>query len=113
MSEAPAKAELPEAEWVAVSAGWHGVVGKVDALAADVSLTPVKQAARDATGKVDAAWQEVLAASTAKDKNRYVQAQSQLVQAYSAMGTITDSDAAQLKGLLEPLQSAYDAVINL
>ncbi len=110
LAEAPAKTELGEADWTAVSAGWHAIVGKVDALAVDGNFTPTKQAARDATGKIDAAWQEVLAAHAAKDKGRYVQAQSQLVQAYSTLGTITDVDTVQLKGLLDPLQSAYAAI---
>ncbi len=112
LAEAPAKTELGEADWAEVSAGWHAIVGKVDALAADDNFTPTKQAARDATARIEVAWQEILAAHTAKDKSRYLQAQSQLIQAYSTLGTVTDVDAAQLKGLLDPLQSSYDVVIN-
>ncbi len=110
LAEAPVKTELTEAEWTDVASGWRAVVGKVDAIVADGNFTPTKQAARDATSKVDAAWQEVLAAHTAKDKSRYIQAQAQLVQAYSTLGTITDVDTVQLKGSLDPLQSAYAAI---
>jgi hypothetical protein len=110
ISEAPAKSELAEADWADAAAGWHATVGKVDALAADASFTLTKQAARDATGKIDAAWQELLSAHTAKDKGKYLQAQSSLVQAYSTLGTVTDVDSVQLKALLDPLQSAYNDI---
>ncbi len=108
----PPEAELTEADWAGVSTGWHTVVSKVDALTVNASFRPTKQAAHAAAEKVDAAWQEVLAASVAKDKARYEQAQEQLVQSYRALGTIQDTDAVQLKALLDPLQSAYSGIIN-
>jgi len=103
------KPELVESDWAAQAAAWHAAAGKVDTLAANANFAPVKQVAQITTKKIDAAWQEIIAANAAKDKARYLKAQSQLADSYGTLGDITGVSTKQLKTLLDPLQLAYKA----
>lgn len=108
ISSVPAQTELTEKDWQTQGAAWHDTADKVGKLATHTDFEPTKQAAFEAAKKIDAAWQEVVAAHTAKDQSKYANAQAQLASAYGALDTMATVSEQQLKKALDPLQPAYE-----
>lgn len=107
IGEIPSKSELTEADWGAQADTWHNAVVRIEKLPSNTDFAPTKQIARETVLKIDAAWKEVLAAHTAKDKARYLKAQGQLADAYNSLENIAVVGAKQFKIILGPLQTAY------
>ena len=99
------KVEAAEDSWEDTATIWRQTTERLDKLIVHESFKPTKQIALRSVGAVSAAWQEVLAATTAKDKVRYENAQTMLAQAYSGMSNITDMDTKQLHSLSDALAS--------
>jgi hypothetical protein len=108
MSTLTGKPEVTENDLEAQETLWHDGSGKVEKLSVSTAFAPTKQAALDATKKIDTAWQGVLAAHKAKDQTKYASAQSQLATAYDSLNGVVDTNTKQLKALLDPLQSVYE-----
>lgn len=102
------KDRLPETDWQAQATAWHTAAQTGAKLSAHDSFSTTKQAAVATLQKIDAAWQEVLAAHTAKDKARFLQAQASLVQEYGGLGEITTISTNNFQALLDELQKAYN-----
>lgn len=101
------KPQLAEGDWEAQATAWHEAAAKIDTLAVSANFVPTKQTAQTATKKIEAAWQEVIAAHKVKDKARYLKAQSQLADSYATLHAMTETSTQKLKLLLDPLQTAY------
>jgi hypothetical protein len=100
------KAELVEGEWAAQATTVHTSVDKIAKLKVQSNFSPVKQKATEVATRIDTAWQAVLAAHSGKDKAKYTQAQTELIQAYGSLGAISDISARQVEGLAGTVASS-------
>lgn len=103
------KTELAEGEWEAQAAAWHAALDKMNKATVGDTFVPTKKVALEVIKGIDDAWRSVIAAHQAKDKAAYTKAQTLLVQSYGALGNISDSNEKQLKSILVPLQTQYEA----
>lgn len=95
--------ELAEADWGAQPGLWQTTVKSVSDLSTHTSFTSVKGVAVKQVSDLEAAWKELVAAHQAKDKARFIKAQSQLVQGYAALGEIALASSQQFQKLIGQL----------
>ena len=98
-----APTELAEGDWGAQPALWQATVKSVSDMPADTTFASVKGVAVKQVSELEAAWRELLTAHQAKDKVRFIKAQSQLVQGYAALGEIALASSQQLQKLISQL----------
>ncbi len=102
-------AQPDEKTWDQVAAAWHKFGAEIAAMKPDVSFESTKKVAVTAVTGIDTAWQELLAAHTAKDKPRFVMARAGVMAAYDALGAITAENDKQVSLLDKKLSQAYSA----
>lgn len=98
-----------EKTWDQVAAAWHQLSVDIATAKSDASFAPTKQVAVTAASGIDAAWQELVSAHQAKDRTRFIKAQSGLVTAYDGLATITAENDKQVSALDTKLTQAYKA----
>jgi hypothetical protein len=104
--------KLTEATWGSQAAIWQDADKNMGKVSSGVAFAPVKAGAFEKIKVLESAWQELLAAHTAKDKAKYTEAQSKLVVAYGALASLSTVGTEQLAPLTLSLQSAYSQLFT-
>lgn len=107
LSEVTTASALADAEWGTALQKWTDAEKKVTQLSSVDSFTASKQLAVQRISSVKAAWQEVIAASQAKDRKRYEAATVSLGQTYAALVDIKGASEAGLLLLIDKVNSSY------
>jgi hypothetical protein len=111
LSEALAATDkkVTETSFSSVLSNWKAAAVAVKEMDAPTGFAPVKAKAQKAVTDVEAAWQALVAAHTAKDEAKYEKALKTLPGVYSAIGGIEQESAKQTAALSKIVQSRYDA----
>lgn len=100
-------AESDEAAWQQTAVSWRGLAEKLKALQVSAPFKPVLTRIITEVEHVDASWQEVVAAHTAKDRARFEKAKDELSKAYGSLKDITQLSTDALMPLQKQLSSDY------
>jgi len=99
--------KVTEATWNSQVAIWQDAGKAIRNLSSEAAFTPIKASALEKIKVLESAWQELIAAHTAKDKAKYTEAQGKLTIAYEALSSLSTVSVEQLTKLADSLQSAY------
>jgi hypothetical protein len=107
------KEKVTEETWSSQMAVWKDASAAVAKISStEPAFTPVKTEAVEKIRLVGAAWQDLISAHAAKDKTKYNEAQSKLVEAYAALHSVSTTSTEQLAKLATSLQLAYQQLFN-
>jgi hypothetical protein len=80
--------------------------------ASEEPFQPIRTAAIDKMKVVQVAWAELIAAHTAKDKAKYIDAQAKLATAYEALPSLVNMSNQEFVKVSKALQSSYDELFS-
>lgn len=86
---------------------WRDTAKAVDELKVTKNFSSVKVRTQETLRLIVAGWSDVIAAHTAKDKTRYMDAQAQLAGAYDGLAGIANESTVQYTKLTTTLQGVY------
>jgi hypothetical protein len=110
---AASEGKVTEETWGSQVATWQDASKAIAKISSAESLfVPLKTSATEKVTSIQTAWQDVIAAHTAKDKAKYSEAQTKLIAAYAALSSISTVNAEQLSKLTTPLESAYADLLS-
>lgn len=102
--------DLDEAAWAETAAKWHTLAGKTKELKVGGAFDEVLQRSITETTHLDACWQEVLAATAAKDRTRFQTAKDELSKAYGTFKDTAQLSTATFITLQKELEVQYVAL---
>lgn len=85
----PQAGELAEDTWEAQMIAWGDAAMTIEKMTATDSFKPTQQLAVEHATAIKAAWQDVIAAHQAKDKQKYLAAQGSLATAIDALNEVS------------------------
>lgn len=100
------QASTTEATWQSQVETWGIAVEAIKKMSVEPAFIPVKDGTLSATQSVATAWQNIVVAHKAKDKAKYVEAQTRLADAYDALRGVV-SHSHEFTKLADSLQAAY------
>lgn len=104
ISTAPQAGELADGSWEKQMVGWESTAKAAEKMTVSDSFRPTQQVAVKRLASVKVAWQEVIAAHQAKDKQKYLAAQNALASAIDSLNevaTVSQQTFTRLAGELE------------
>lgn len=102
--------DLDEAAWAETAAKWHTLAGKTKELKVGDAFDKVLQRSITETAHLDACWQEVLAATAAKDRTRFQTAKDELSKAYGTFKDTAELSTATFITLQNEFEAQYVAL---
>ncbi len=99
--------KITEASWDSQPASWQAAADTIKKMSVNTTFAPVKTNAVDVTRSIQSAWQMLISAHKAKDKAKYLDAQSKLTQAYSGLPLLATKSTEHFNTIVKPLQDAY------
>lgn len=99
--------EVDETKWPGVTKQWADAETKIQKLNVAGSFSATKDLAVSKAKSIQAAWNALIAANSAKDRAKYEEADAMLTQAYGTLDEITQSSEAKLLPLITKLEQAY------
>ena len=104
----PQPTELDDDRWSQQTVAWSTVISTTTDLKVSESFQPTKTLVITKMTAIRSAWQAVIAASDAKDKTKYLDAQKTLAAAYDGLNEVIMTDSSDtLQALLRPLPDTY------
>lgn len=104
--------DLDEASWPETAAKWHTLAEKIKPLKVSGRFEPVLKRITTEAEYMDASWQEVVAAHTAKDRARYEKAKDELSKSYGTFKDAVELSRSSIEPLLQDFQAKYDDIIS-
>ena len=100
---------VEEKDWQVYASGWQSAADATKAMTVSAAFDPVKQKANELTGALASGWSEVIAASGAKDKNRFMKAQEELMRTYNGLGSIADTANEHIGPVASDVGKTYES----
>lgn len=100
---------VEEKDWQGYASGWHSAADATKSMIVSAAFDPVKQKASELTGALASGWDEVIAASGAKDKSRFVKAQEEIMRTYNGLGSIADTANEHIGPVASDVGKAYES----
>lgn len=101
---------IEEKDWEGQVAAWRTANQELKDMSASEAFGPTRQKALESTEAVIKAWDEVIAASKEKNKQRYTKAGEALTTAHDTLDGVLEVNTQQIKPLTEALESAYRGI---
>ena len=101
---------IAESEMMQLSQQWDAVIKKIDSQSVTSDFNTTKADALRKTRDVYTAWQNLIDASTRKDRTKYEQAVTQLGVAYGAFEQLAQTNEQQLRIIATELERAFGAL---
>lgn len=105
--------KVTETTWSSQVSIWQNAGNVITKMSvSETSFKVVKTAALDKIKAIESAWQAVIAAHEAKDKAKYVEAQTALATAYAGLSELVNVGAQQFSAVADSLQSTYAELLS-
>ncbi len=102
--------DLGEAAWAETAAKWHMLSVKTKELKVSKAFDEVLKRSITETARLDTCWQEVLAATAAKDRSRFQTAKDELSKAYGTFKDTAQLSTATFTTLQKEFEAQYVAI---
>jgi hypothetical protein len=101
--------EVADTAWGTQVTAWQATGAAIEKLTVSQDFKPVKQLAIQKVAAVATAWQGVVAAHEAKDKQKYLAAQAELSKAYDGLDEVAVKVTEDISTLASDTQESYQA----
>lgn len=106
-TKVPPTDELADPTWQAQLNNWKSINQAIKKQSVSADYKPIQQLAVERTAAVAAAWQAIIVAHEAKDKQKYTSAQADLGQAYDELDRISIETTKVVAELAKVVEEKY------